>query len=83
MSADEQPTASVSTADESLHDCRRMLGVDSSVVEITESLQRLCAPMSPRTHSSSPHTLTLRVHKLALRVLVLFVLRVLVLLFLL
>jgi len=28
MSADEQPTASVSTADKSLHGCRRMLGVD-------------------------------------------------------
>jgi len=34
-----------------------MLDVQSSAVETpsTESLQRHCAPVSPRAHSSSPH----------------------------
>ena len=58
MSTDAQPTPSVSTTAYIPHGCRRMLCVDDSAVESpsTESLHRPRAPMSPRAHSSSPHS---------------------------
>jgi len=58
MSADAQPTTSVSTTAYMPHVCRPTLRVDDFAVELqsTESLQRPRAPMSPRAHSSSPHS---------------------------